>query len=114
MVDVLDEILNLDRSQLEPEELRALNQIEMREWLESLDYVLASGGPGRVMEILERLETHAHRYGVKIPFTAQTPYINTIAPGEEPDYPGNWEIEQKLRHFLRWNAMAMVVRANQL
>ena len=67
MADVLDEILNLDRSQLEPAELEQLNQIEMGEWLDSLEYVLASGGPERVMAILERLEEHAHQHGVQIP-----------------------------------------------
>ena len=114
MADVLDEILSLDRSQLEPEELRELNETELREWLESLEYVLASGGPERVNEILQRLEEHAHRQGVKIPFTAQTPYINTIPADEDPEYPGNLELERRIRNLIRWNAMAMVVRANKL
>ncbi|MCA9836048.1 MAG: pyruvate dehydrogenase (acetyl-transferring), homodimeric type [Trueperaceae bacterium] len=114
MADVLDEILNSDRSQLEPQELKKLNETEMREWLESLDYVLASGGAERVYEILERLEEHAYLHGVRIPFTAQTPYINTIPVDEEPDYPGNLELEKRIRNLIRWNAMAMVVRANKL
>ena len=114
MADVLDELLNSDRSQLEPEELKKLNQVEMTEWLESLEYVLASGGAERVNEILERLEEHAHKHGVDIPFTAQTPYINTIPVEEEPEYPGNLETERRIRNLIRWNAMAMVVRANKL
>ncbi len=114
MADVLDEILNIDRSQLEPGELKNLNTLEMREWLESLDYVLASGGAERVNEILERLEEHAHRHGVKIPFTAQTPYINTIPTEDEPEYPGDLELERRIRNLIRWNAMAMVVRANKM
>ena len=114
MADVLDEILNIDRSQLEPAELKNLNTLEMREWLESLDYVLASGGAERVNEILERLEEHAHRHGVKIPFTAQTPYINTIPTEDEPEYPGDLELERRIRNLIRWNAMAMVVRANKM
>ena len=114
MADVLDELLNSDRSQLEPKELKKLNQTEMTEWLESLEYVLASGGADRVNEILERLEEHAHKHGVKIPFTAQTPYINTIPVEEEPEYPGNLEMERRIRNLIRWNAMAMVVRANKM
>ena len=114
MADVLDEILNSDRSQLEPDELKKLNDIELKEWLESLDYVLASGGADRVNEILERLEEHAHKHGVKIPFTAQTPYINTIPVEEEPEYPGNLDYEKRIRNLIRWNAMAMVVRANKM
>lgn len=113
MADVLDEILMSDRSQLAPDELKELNDVELKEWLESLDYVLASGGAERVHEILHRLEEHAHRHGVKIPFTAQTPYINTIPASEEPEYPGDLAIEKRIRDLIRWNAMAMVVRANK-
>ncbi len=113
MADVLDEILNLDRSQLEPEELKTLNEVELGEWLESLDYVLASGGAERVVEILDRLDGHAKRHGVEIPFVATTPYVNTISPEEQPDYPGNMELERRLTRLVRWNAMAMVVRANK-
>ncbi|MEX2500843.1 MAG: pyruvate dehydrogenase (acetyl-transferring), homodimeric type [Trueperaceae bacterium] len=113
MADVLDDLLDHDRSQLAPDELAELNRTELREWLESLDYVLASGGADRVRAILERLESHAHRLGVEIPFTAQTPYINTIATEEEPEYPGDLDIERRIRALIRWNAMAMVVRANK-
>ena len=113
MTDVLDEILNLDRSQLEPSELEQLNSIEMREWLESLDYVLASGGAQRVIEILKRLGERAHQHGVKIPFSATTPYVNTISPEDQPKYPGDLRIERNIMRLIRWNAMAMVVRANK-
>jgi pyruvate dehydrogenase E1 component len=114
MADVLDELLNLDRSQLEPSERRELDRVEIREWLESLDYVLASGGPDRVMEILQRLEGHAKAHGLEIPFASTTPYVNTIAAGTEPEYPGDLQIERRIRNLIRWNAMAMVVRANKL
>ncbi len=114
MSDVLDELLNLDRSQLEPEELRELNETELREWLESLDYVLASGGPERVRDILQRLEHHAYRHGVVIPYNATTPYLNTIPVEEQPEYPGDLALERRVKSFIRWNAMAMVVRANKL
>jgi pyruvate dehydrogenase E1 component len=113
MSDVLDELLNLDRSQLEPDELRQLNETELREWLESLDYVLASGGPERVRSILEQLEQHAYKHGVPIPYMATTPYINTIGLDEQPDYPGDLELEERITNLIRWNAMAMVVRANK-
>ena len=90
-----------------------IENIENQEWLESLDYVFQSAGPDRVAALLERLETHAHKLGVSIPFSANTPYINTILPGEEPDYPGDLELERTIRNLVRWNAMAMVVRANK-
>ena len=90
-----------------------IEQIENQEWLESLDYVLQSAGPQRVAALLERLEAHATQLGVEIPFSANTPYINTIPPDEQPQYPGDKEIERNIRNAIRWNAMAMVVRANK-
>jgi pyruvate dehydrogenase E1 component len=113
VADVLDEILTFDRAQLSDDERAELATVEMREWLESLDYVLASGGEERVREILERLEQHAHRKGVTIPFTSITPYLNTIPVEDQPEYPGDLEIERRIRNIIRWNAMAMVVRANK-
>ncbi len=90
-----------------------IENIENQEWLESLDYVFQNAGPDRVAALLERLETHAHKLGVSIPFSANTPYINTILPGEQPEYPGDLELERTIRNLVRWNAMAMVVRANK-
>ncbi|HZJ10994.1 MAG TPA: pyruvate dehydrogenase (acetyl-transferring), homodimeric type [Trueperaceae bacterium] len=113
MTDVLDQLLDLDRSQLEPGELQELNKVELREWLESLDYVLASGGPERVMQIIEALESHAERHGIALPFESDTSYINTIAPADEPEYPGDLEVEKRITNMIRWNAMAMVVHANK-
>jgi pyruvate dehydrogenase E1 component len=113
VADVLDEILTNDRAQLSEQERRALDDVEMREWLESLEYVLASGGEDRVREILERLEHHAVRRGVDVPFSAITPYVNTIRPEDEPEYPGDREMERTIKNWIRWNAMAMVVRANK-
>lgn len=86
---------------------------ETREWLEALDFVLSEGGPERVQRLLEQLETHAHKAGVEIPFSANTPYINTIPAENEPPYPGHEEIERRIENIIRWNAMAMVVRANK-
>lgn len=90
-----------------------IEQIENQEWLDSLDYVLQSAGPQRVAALLERLEAHATKLGVEIPFTANTPYINTIAPREQPAYPGDKILERNIRNAIRWNAMAMVVKANK-
>jgi pyruvate dehydrogenase E1 component len=93
-----------------PETLEAL---EIQEWLDSLDYVLEQGGPERVCLLLARLQDHARRQGVSIPFALNTPYINTIPPERQPPYPGSHDLEQRLRDMVRWNAMIMVVRANQ-
>ncbi|MBN1443558.1 MAG: pyruvate dehydrogenase (acetyl-transferring), homodimeric type, partial [Planctomycetes bacterium] len=86
---------------------------ETGEWLESLEDLLQREGPDRVRYVLERLRGRAMRLGVTLPFTANTLYINTIPADEQPRYPGNREIERRIKSFVRWNAMAMVVRANR-
>ncbi|MCU7525277.1 MAG: pyruvate dehydrogenase (acetyl-transferring), homodimeric type [Ignavibacteria bacterium] len=90
-----------------------LAAIETREWLESLDYVLYHSGPERVQELLTDLQLYARKHDVKIPFTANTPYINTIPHDKQPPFPGSREIERRIKSLIRWNAMAMVVRANR-
>ncbi|MBU2502739.1 pyruvate dehydrogenase (acetyl-transferring), homodimeric type [bacterium] len=90
-----------------------LEQIENQEWRESLDYVLKEHGPERVQQILRLLQTRAQEHGVSIPFTANTPYINTIPRDKQPVFPGNRELERRIKSIIRWNAMAMVVRANR-
>ncbi len=87
--------------------------IETAEWLESLDYVLESKGPERVNQLLALLDEAAHRNGVELPFVATTPYTNTIPVEKQPQYPGNRELERRIKSFVRWNAMAMVTRANR-
>lgn len=88
--------------------------IETQEWLESLDYVLYNdGGPERAGHILQRLRLHAAEAGVTLPFRATTPYLNTIPADQEPPFPGSREIERRIKSLIRWNAMAMVVRANR-
>jgi len=94
-------------------DLETLEQ-ETKEWLYSLDYVLEHGGPERVTELLQQLQIRAHKAGVKIPFTANTPYINTIPREKQPPFPGNREIERRIKSMIRWNAMAMVVKANKM
>jgi pyruvate dehydrogenase E1 component len=86
---------------------------ETAEWLESFDYVLESKGPDRVRELLTALDEAAHRNGVELPFTATTPYLNTIPADKQPRFPGNRELERRIKSIVRWNAMAMVTRANR-
>ena len=88
------------------------SDIELKEWIESLDYVLQTSGPDRVRYIMEQLEVHALKSGVEFPFTANTPYINTIPVAAQPPFPGSRDIERRIKSIIRWNAMAMVVRAN--
>ena len=90
-----------------------LDELEIREWLESLEYVLQSGGPEKVRELLHNLDTYAHESGVDLPFTANTPYFNTIPKEQQAPFPGGREIERRIKSLIRWNAMAMVVRANK-
>ncbi len=97
----------------EKENKNLLDNEELNEWLESLEYVLQSGGPEKVRELLNELDNYAHKEGVDLPFTANTPYINTIPKDKQPKYPGGREIERRIKSIIRWNAMAMVVRANK-
>jgi len=86
---------------------------ETAEWLESLAYVLDEKGPERAQFLLSALEEAAYRQGVEVQRTSTTPYINTIPADRQPPYPGNREIERRIKSIIRWNAMAMVVRANK-
>jgi pyruvate dehydrogenase E1 component len=86
---------------------------ENREWIESLDYVLANQGPERVIELMRLLQVRAQAQGAHFHFTANTPYINTIPVERQPAFPGSREIERRIKSIIRWNAMAMVVRANR-
>jgi pyruvate dehydrogenase E1 component len=97
-----------------PKDAAEIEAIETREWLESLDYVLQSGGPTRVNALLRELANHARQRGVKSSFTANTPYINSIPPAEQPPFPGSREVERRIKSLVRWNALAMVVKANKL
>jgi len=96
-----------------PKDQAELDATETREWLESLDYVLQSGGPAKVARLLRELTVHARQNGVKLPFTANTPYINTISTDEQSLMPGSPDVERRIKSFVRWNAAAMVVRANK-
>ena len=87
--------------------------LETQEWLEALEAVLDREGPERAHFLLERLIDLARRSGAHIPFLANTAYVNTIPPGLEPAHPGNLALEERIRSYIRWNAMAMVVKANK-
>ena len=87
---------------------------ETREWLEALSAVIASEGGARAHFLLEQLIDQARQAGIDLPFSANTAYINTIPADQEERTPGNIEIEERLRAYMRWNAMAMVVKANRL
>lgn len=99
----------MTRQETLPEE-----EIETREWIESIDYVIQQGDPERVRKLLQELQMRVYEAGIKLPFTANTPYINTIPLEEQPTFPGSREIERRIKSIVRWNAMAMVVRANRI
>ena len=87
--------------------------LETRDWLDSIEYVVRHRGPERAGSLLEQLQTHLQARGFKPPFSATTPYINTIPLDEQPPFPGSPEIERRIKSMVRWNALAMVVRANR-
>src|SRR5512135_2464380 len=92
-----------------------LEVVETREWLDSLDYVLSKGGAERAGRLLQQLSLHARRQaGVNLPFTATTPYQNTIPARQQAPFPGSQEMERRIKSLVRWNALAMVVRANRV
>jgi pyruvate dehydrogenase E1 component len=91
-----------------------VDPVETREWLDSLEAVLQTQGAERVRYLLGQLKDKAIRGGVEIPFTANTPYINTIPASRQHPFPGNRELERRIKSLVRWNALAMVVKANKL
>ena len=102
-----------EKVQDKEQEANELEALETREWLDSLKYVLQSEGPERVTNLIRELLVYAQEEGVQFPFSANTPYINTIPPEKQPPFPGSREIERRIKSLIRWNAMAMVVRANK-
>ena len=86
---------------------------ETREWLDALDAVIEQEGPERAHFLIERLIELAHQAGINIPYAANTDYINTIPADQQVTAPGDYQIENTIRSYIRWNALAMVLRANQ-
>ncbi len=91
----------------------AHDQIELQEWQQSLRDVLALSGPDQAKNILLALQAEAQKAGLSFEHPLNTPYINTIAPNKQVPYPGSREIERRIKSIVRWNAMAMVTRANK-
>ena len=86
---------------------------ERKEWTDAINSVIAFEGTGVADDILEEVVAAARRSGARIPFAARTAYINTIPPEKQPDHPGNRELEHKIRSIIRWNAAAIVLKANK-
>jgi pyruvate dehydrogenase E1 component len=86
---------------------------ETAEWLDALDYVISAAGPQRAAFLLSRLQQHGFSRNVRFTGVSTTPYVNTIPIQDQPKYPGDRQIERRIKSIIRWNAMAMVVRANK-
>jgi pyruvate dehydrogenase E1 component len=86
--------------------------VETQEWIDSLDAVVTEQGPDRAKYLVAKLLERAHETNVGIAGAITTPYINTIPPEEEPEFPGDPDIERRIRRFVRWNAAVMVIKAN--
>ena len=96
-----------------PQEQPDTDPEETREWLDSLEYVLEAKGTERARYLFERLRDRLSSRGARVSAPLNSPYINTIPANQEPPYPGNLEIERRIRSHIRWNAMAMVVKGNK-
>ncbi len=90
-----------------------IDAAELADWYESLDDVARRYAPAQVVKLLQSLTQRAAMRGVRLPAMLTTPYVNTIPPDQQPDYPGDGKIERRIRSLNRWNAMAMVTRANR-
>jgi pyruvate dehydrogenase E1 component len=90
---------------------------ETRLWFKSLEYVvesiLSQQGSGQARFFVDNLTDRLRQAGIKVPTTTTTPYLNTIPVSRQPDYPGDWQTENRIKSIIRWNAMAMVVNANR-
>ncbi|WP_319240970.1 pyruvate dehydrogenase (acetyl-transferring), homodimeric type [uncultured Propionivibrio sp.] len=86
---------------------------ETREWLDALAAVLENEGPERAHFLIEQMIGQAREKGIDLPYSATTEYINTISTERQPNYPGDPDIEIRIRNYIRWNALAMVMRANK-
>ena len=100
--------------QIAPKDAAELERVETREWLDSFEYVLQHADRDRVVRLLDALSHRARQSGVRVPFSAVTPYINTIPADAQQPLPGSQEIERRIKSLIRWNALSMVVRANRI
>src|ERR671927_425648 len=95
------------------EALRDTDPLETREWRDALGSVLAFEGAERAHFLLSELVAEARRQGTPVPYSANTPYLNTIPPDKEARHPGDRAIEHRIRSLIRWNAVALVLKANK-
>ncbi len=95
-----------------PRDVKDDDPAETREWLDSLEYVLEHHGVDRANFLLERLSARMTKTGARLPYTITTPYRNTIPSAQEAPMPGDLFMERRIRSLIRWNALAMVTRAN--
>ncbi len=91
-----------------------IDPVETSEWVESIDSVLTQHGPERAHFLLNKMIDFARRSGAYLPYSPNTAYTNTIAPGRQPEYPGDRALERRIEAYIRWNAMAMVLQANRI
>ena len=94
------------------QQLPDFDELETREWVDSFDQVLEQEGEIRARFLMYKLLKRARQRHVGLPALTQTRYINTISPEQEPDFPGDELLERRIRRLIRWNAVAMVLRAN--
>ncbi len=90
----------------------SVEEIEIQEWLSSLEYVLKHGTKEQAQRILQQLQIRAQEAGVTLPFAVNTPYVNTLTPEKQAPFPGDRGLERRIKSIIRWNAMAMVIRGN--
>ncbi len=113
MSDVIKSTNPLEQAEPYIQQTVDVDPAETQEWLDSLEYIISSRGQDRAKYLLSVLEARARVEGVDLPIKSNTPYINTIAVSEQPQYPGDREIERRIKSIVRWNAFAMVVKANK-
>ena len=94
--------------------LESIDQVQIQEWIESFDTVVREDGIEFARRIFEQVRDRAITAGVEVPFTANTPYVNTIPLSYEPTFPGDQQMERRIKSLARWNALAMVIRANRV
>lgn len=92
--------------------IQDIDPIETQDWIASIESVIQTEGKERARFLLEKVINRTHRDGIEVPFSGTTDYINTIPVKDQPTFPGNSDIEHKIRAYNRWNAMAMIVKTN--
>ena len=98
-------------SNLDPKEVS--NNQDLQDWIEALENLNLFDGTEHTKKIVNDFFKYAENKGFIDDFFKQIPFENSISADEEQHYPGNWDIEEKIRHFIRWNAIAMVLKANK-